>query len=168
MLVVVSDTHGTTDHRLRGHTRRAVREAEAVVHAGDFTTEAVVDAFESEATLYAVHGNSDDPTVRDRFPDCRTLTFGGVTVAVTHTRRGGRTALSLFGRERGADLVVFGHTHRPTVVDDGGPVLLNPGSHAEPRGNSAAHAELSRTESGLEGRVRTPDGDVLATFTVGE
>jgi hypothetical protein len=168
MLVILSDTHGTDDARLRGRTRDAVRDADAVVHAGDFTTATVLDAFEdAAATLYAVHGNADDPAVRERLPDARTLTFGGVTVAVTHTRRGGSTALSLLGRERGADVVVFGHSHRPTVVSGAaGPLLLNPGSHAEPRGNRAAHAELRRSASGLEGRLVTPAGDLLESFAV--
>jgi hypothetical protein len=168
MLAVLSDTHGTDDPRLRGRTREAVRDADVVVHAGDFTTDAVLDAFESEAeTLYAVHGNSDAPGVRDRLPGARTLTYGGATLAVTHARRGGSTALSLFGRERGADVVVFGHTHRPAVVEsDAGPLLLNPGSHAEPRGYRAAHAELERTESGLVGRLVTPAGDLLESFSV--
>lgn len=168
MLVALSDTHGTDGTRLRGRTRDAVHEADVVVHAGDFTTGTVLDAFEDAAeTLYAVHGNSDDPAVSDRLPDSRTLTFGGATFAVTHTRRGGATALSLFGRERGADVVVFGHSHRPTVVSgETAPVLLNPGSHAEPRGNRAAHAELERSASSVEGRLITPAGDVLERFSV--
>jgi putative phosphoesterase len=168
MLAVIADTHGTDDARLRGRTREAVVAADAVVHAGDFTTEAALDGLAATAgTLYAVHGNSDDPAVRERLPDARTLAFGGATIAVTHTRRGGRTGLSLFGRERGADLVVFGHSHRPTALADGdGPTLLNPGSHAEPRGKGAAHAELEATPSGLDGRIVTPAGDVLASFSV--
>jgi hypothetical protein len=168
MLAVLSDTHGTDDSRLRGRTREAVHEADVVVHAGDFTTTAVLDAFQDAAgTLHAVHGNADERAVQDRLPAARTLTFGGATVAVTHTRRGGATALSLFGRERDADVVVFGHTHRPTVAaGDGGPLLLNPGSHADPRGNRAAHAELERGAAGLEGRLVTPEGDLLESFAI--
>ncbi|WP_135366168.1 metallophosphoesterase [Halosimplex halophilum] len=49
MITVVSDTHGTDGHRLEGRTLEAVREADLVVHAGDFTTETVLDAFEAEA-----------------------------------------------------------------------------------------------------------------------
>ncbi|MFB6108059.1 MAG: metallophosphoesterase [Haloplanus sp.] len=189
MLVVVSDTHGRADHRLTDRTLAAVREADVVVHAGDFTTPAVLDSFhEVAARLVAVHGNADDAAVSDRLPDATTLTYAGVRVAVTHTRRGGATALSLFGRERGADLVVFGHTHRPTVRSpDAGPTLLNPGSYADPRGNRAAHAELRPVDAedgngdagagergdsetpatgGLRGVLRSPSGDELETFRV--
>jgi hypothetical protein len=169
MLVVVSDTHGTEDHRLRGRTLAAVREAEVVVHAGDFLAEPVLDAFEDVAAeLVAVYGNNDDDAIRDRLPADRVLEYAGVRIALTHghgTRRD-PTARSLFGRERDAALVVSGHSHRPGF-DDAGPVaLLNPGSHAEPRGYRPAHAELTPADGGLEGSISTPDGDVLETVTV--
>jgi len=183
MLVVCSDTHGTDDSHLLGRTREAVAAADLVIHAGDFTTPAVLDAFRSLADrLVAVHGNADTEAVRARLPPAATTTYAGVPVAVTHTERGGATGLSLFGRERGAALVVSGHTHRPTAVagDDGGPTLLNPGSHADPRGNRPGHAELwsvdadlppvvrdaDRPASGLVGVLRTPDGDVFDRIRV--
>lgn len=169
MLAVVSDTHAATDHRLRGRTLEAVREAELVVHAGDFTSGRVLDAFLGEAErFFGVAGNSDDATVCDRLPPARTFEFVGVRFAVTHTRRGGATALELFGRERDADVVVFGHSHRPAVDDSGAVALLNPGSHAEPRGHRAAHAELDRTDGGLRGRLVTPEGEAFEAFHVGD
>jgi hypothetical protein len=176
MLVVCSDTHGTDDARLTGRTREAVDAADLVVHAGDFTTPTVLDEFRDRAErLVAVHGNADTAAVRERLPPAATTTYAGVPVAVTHTERGGTTALSLFGRQRGAALVVSGHTHRPTVdVPETGPTLLNPGSHADPRGHRPAHAELwpagsddapdavaGAVASGLVGVLRTPAGDVL-------
>jgi putative phosphoesterase len=183
MLVVCSDTHGTDDPRLTGRTREAVRDADLVIHAGDFTSPSVLDAFhEAAARLVAVHGNADDAAVRERLPSAASTTYAGVPVAVTHTERGGQTARSLFGRQRGAALVVTGHTHRPSVVvPETGPTLLNPGSHADPRGNRPAHAELwtpgtddrpadvdpfDDAETGLVGVLRTPEGTVIERFRV--
>lgn len=167
MLVVCSDTHGTDGPRLEGRTREAVEAADLVVHAGDFGSLAAYEGFLAAADrLLAVYGNVDDLEVQERLPAARSLTYEGTTVTVTHRREGGETGLSLFGRERDADLVVFGHSHRPTVRD-GDPVLLNPGSHADPRGNRPGHAELEATESGLEGAIYTPDGDPIASVSVG-
>jgi putative phosphoesterase len=167
MLVVVSDTHARTDHRLSGRTLAAVREADVVVHAGDFNREPVLDAFQRVATeLHGVVGNTDDPGIRDRLPVARTLDYGGLRFAVTHTREGGPTALSLFGRERDADVVVSGHSHEPTLDVSGPVALLNPGSHAQPRGNRAAHAELSPVGGGLRCRLVTPDGAVFEEATL--
>jgi len=152
-----------------------------VIHAGDFTTTAVLDAFRDRADrLVAVHGNADTVAVQERLPPATTTTYAGVRIAVTHTERGGATALSLFGRQRGADLVVSGHTHRPTVdTPEAGPTLLNPGSHADPRGNRTAHAELwaagsdaapaevaDAVDSGLVGVLRSPEGTVLGRIRV--
>lgn len=167
VLVALSDTHGDADHRLDGRTLAAVREADLVIHAGDFTTERVLDAFVGESERFlGVRGNSDDPAVEERLPGARTLSYGDATIAVTHARGGGSTGLSLFGRERGADLVVYGHSHRPSFTDAGAVALLNPGSHAAPRGARAAHAELEAADGGLEGRLRTPSGEVFERFRV--
>jgi putative phosphoesterase len=167
MLTVVSDTHSTDGHRLSGRTLDAVREADTVVHAGDFMRESVLDAFERAASRFlGVAGNNDDAAIRRRLPEARTLTVGGCTFAVTHTRRGGPTALSLFGRQRGADVVLFGHSHRPTYDPGGDVVLVNPGSHAQPRGNRAAHAEFEPRGDRLEGRLVTVDGVVFEEFTI--
>jgi len=181
MLVVCSDTHGTDDARLTGRTLATADTADLVIHAGDFTTPAVLDEFRARADrLVAVHGNADTASIRERLPSAVTTTYAGVRIAVTHAERGGTTALSLFGRQRGAALVVSGHTHRPTVdTPETGPTLLNPGSHADPRGNRPGHAELwpagsddapeaavDAVASGLVGVLRSPDGDVIDRIRV--
>lgn len=169
MLTVVSDTHATDGHRLRGRTLEAVREAERVIHAGDFYREPVLDAFLGEnESLFGVVGNNDDAAIRERLPRERVVAYEGFTVAVRHLSRSGATGLATFGRECEADLVVFGHSHRPEFDDSAAVPLLNPGSHAQPRGNRPAHAELepAADESALAGRLVTPDGDVFERFTV--
>jgi putative phosphoesterase len=167
MLVVVSDTHARSDHRLSGRTLDAVRAAELVVHAGDFNREPVLDAFvDVSESFLGVYGNTDDSAIRDRLPVARNFEYGGLQFAVTHTRQGGPTALSLFGRERDADVVVSGHSHKPTLDVAGPVVLLNPGSHAQPRGNRAAHAELDPFDGGLRCRLVTPDGETFEQATL--
>lgn len=181
MITVVADTHGREDHRLEGRTLEAVREADLVIHAGDFRTEAVLDAFEEEAgELAAVSGNNDPPAVRERLPDERVVERAGVRVAVAHGHEHTETALSLFGRQSMADLVVVGHSHRPGFRRAGTVPVLNPGSHADPRQFRPAHAELEVVPDGddppsgegrssgreLAGRLVDPDGTVFETFTV--
>ncbi|AAG20525.1 conserved hypothetical protein [Halobacterium salinarum NRC-1] len=167
MIAVLADTHSDTDHALTGHARQAVADADAVVHAGDFTTESSLDAFHDAATrLHAVHGNADSPAVRDRLPPARTITTAGLRIALTHREPGGDTALSLFGRERGADIVVSGHTHTPTLTTTPTAVLLNPGSHADPRGSPAAHATLHPTDHGVRIAISTRDGDTIRSTHV--
>lgn len=167
MLVVLSDTHATETTRLVGAAADAVADAELVLHAGDFTTDAVLEGFHDVAAdLRAVHGNRDSDAVTDRLPTATTLSYAGVRIAATHRRRGGTTGLAMFGRERGADLVVSGHTHRPLVDQEGAVTLLNPGSHADPRGARQSFAVLEPTDDGLSGRLETVDGTVFERFDV--
>lgn len=168
MLVVCSDTHGSEMPDLPDQLAADVEKAEMVVHAGDFTTEAVLDGFhDATERLVAVHGNADDRGVQSRLPEATTIEYGGVRIAVTHTREGGPMELGVFGRSRDADLVVFGHSHQPTVSETGDLTLLNPGSHAQPRGNRPGYAVLEAVEEGrLEGELREPDGTRIDTVRV--
>jgi putative phosphoesterase len=133
MLAAVSDTHGRESPRLEGRTREAVGAADVVVHAGDFTTPAVLDGFEAACELRGVTGNNDPPALEERLPAERTVEWAGLRVAVVHGHEHAEVGLSMLGRERGVDLVVFGHSHAPGF-EDGAVPLLNPGSHADPRG----------------------------------
>jgi putative phosphoesterase len=173
MLAVLSDTHGRDDPRLAGRTEAVVDEADLVIHAGDFVTADVLEAFESRCDLRAVYGNNDPPAVRDRLPGERVVEWRGLRVAVTHGHDHSETALAMFGRQSNADLVVVGHSHDPGFRDGGAAGAiprLNPGSHADPRWYRPAHAELEwDDDAGLaRGRLVEPSGEVFERFSVAE
>ncbi|MBO4247664.1 metallophosphoesterase [Halomicrobium sp. IBSBa] len=162
MLAIISDTHGTDDHRLGGRTLTAVREADTVIHAGDFTTEAVYDAITAQATeLVAVAGNNEEPALRDRLPSTATVEWHGLRFVVVHGHEHSATALSLLARQEAADVVVVGHSHRPELSDTSEWLLVNPGSYADPRRYRPAHAELVDTGGALRATLYEPDGTVI-------
>ena len=165
MIAIFSDTHSPRGHELEGEALAAAREADVVVHAGDFTSVAALEAFQNDVdTLLAVHGNADSAAVRDRLPGERVVEAEGVRIVVTHRPEGGEVGLAMLGRSKAADIVVFGHTHRPTVIENGELVLLNPGSHAQPRGHRPGFAVLEPTAEGVSGRVLEPDGTLIEEF----
>ncbi|MCU4925823.1 metallophosphoesterase [Halobacteria archaeon AArc-dxtr1] len=167
MLAIFSDTHSDRGHELTDAASHIAREADAVVHAGDFTSVAALEAFQAlPSRLYAVHGNADGLAVRDRLPTERVLDHDGVRLAVTHRRDGGQTALSLFGRANDADVVVSGHTHRPALVETDDTLLLNPGSHAQPRGNRPGFAALERVDDRVEVRLLDLEGAVVESVPI--
>lgn len=159
MLAIVSDTHGRTDHRLERRTLEAIREADVVVHAGDFTTEAVYDAFDELATdLVAVAGNNDEPGLAEILPDVATLEWADRRFLVVHGHEHTETSLGLLARERDADVVVVGHSHRPGIEAFGEKLLVNPGSYADPRRYRPAHVEVESEAGGVRVRLRRPNG----------
>ena len=162
MLALLADTHGTEDPRLEGRAARAVDHAAAVVHAGDFTTPAVHEALEAaagDARLYGVHGNSDAPALREGLPATRTVDALDRRFVVVHGHEHDRTALSLLARQEEADCVVVGHTHRPGIGTVGDVALVNPGSHADPRGGPATHGEVRRRGETVAVAIVGRDGD---------
>lgn len=78
----------------------------------------------------------------------------GVRIFLTHGHlfgvKTGLTRLLLEGKRVGAQLVLFGHTHRPYLAEHDGVWLLNPGSCSAMQGsyavltveNGGFHAEL--------------------------
>lgn len=167
MIAVCSDTHGTDGTRLEGRAREAVDQADLVLHAGDFTTSAVLGAFERACgRLVAVHGNVDEATVRSQLAASETIDVGDRRILLVHGHEHSGTGLAMAGREAGADLVISGHSHRPGVVDAGDVTLLNPGSHADPRGSIPTHAELEPVDGGLGGAILDRAGATVERFRV--
>ncbi|MFQ3319053.1 MAG: putative phosphoesterase [Natronomonas sp.] len=167
MLAVLADTHGTESPRLDGRTEDAVDAADLVVHAGDYMTADVLDAFEARCDLRGVAGNNDPPAIHDRLPAERVVEWAGLRIVVVHGHEHAETSLAMLGRQSNADLVIFGHSHDPEAVQATVP-LLNPGSHAEPRWNRPAHAELEWDDEDdlAHGRLVEPSGEVFERFIV--
>lgn len=133
---MVSDTHlgpATIDH-LPDEVWAMADRADAVLHAGDVTEEAVLHALAARAPVHAVLGNNDH-SLRGRLPETLELDLSGVTVALVHDSgtTAGRAA-RMASRFPGADVVVFGHSHDP-LVEPGldGQLLVNPGSPTQRR-----------------------------------
>lgn len=131
-IIVFSDSHGRTS--LMRDVMIAHPDAELFVHLGDGNAEFVRLADELSRPAFSVRGNCDMFT--SGVPDTATLELGGYRIMLTHghlfSAKSGTYALIREGMARNADLVLFGHTHRPLerTVDLGERymTLFNPGS----------------------------------------
>lgn len=136
MIAVVSDTHMPKGkRRLPEKCAELIGAAEAVIHAGDFSEASVLHELEALCpVVLGVFGNVDEPWLRHRLPETRTVEVGGRTVAVVHDAgpRQGRLG-RLRARFPEADAVVFGHSHLPLLEEEGGFQIFNPGSPTERR-----------------------------------
>ena len=124
---IISDTHGL----VRADVHTALAGVEVILHAGDVGGDDVLDELALIAPIRAVYGNTDAPG-DPRLSQSIELTIGGVSIHVSHGHEvGSPTPVKLLERYS-ADVVVFGHTHRPLIAGGGGRLALNPGA-AGPR-----------------------------------
>jgi putative phosphoesterase len=131
-VAVISDTHLPRGaRRLPEACLRELRDADAILHAGDIAS---VGAYEALCALgppvYAVVGNVDEPALGEVLPEERVVELGGVTFGMRHIAV---SEESLLERFPGCAAVVFGHSHLPVVERRGAVWLLNPGSPTERR-----------------------------------
>lgn len=123
---LVSDTHGL----VRPSLAAALDGVSLILHAGDVGGESVLRALKAIAPVRAVLGNVDPPgpPLESRI----TMEAGGLSIHVSHGHELGSPAPDkLLSRYR-ADVIVFGHTHKPVVHREGTRLVVNPGA-AGPR-----------------------------------
>lgn len=121
---VISDTHGL----VRPEALDALRGCELIVHAGDIGGLDVLSALAAIAPVEAVRGNNDRGAWADDVPHDRVVEFGGLSIYVVHEP----VDVPADPAALGYDVVVTGHTHRPSIEERAGVLFVNPGS-AGPR-----------------------------------
>jgi putative phosphoesterase len=138
---VVSDTHFPRFGRaLPRALERGLRRAGVtrILHLGDMTDLLAVPLFEAIAPFDAVAGNNDGAAIRERFGRRKVVRVEDVRIGMVHGdgRRGttASRALDAFGEDE-ADVILFGHSHRPLVARHGRLLIANPGSPTDKRMN---------------------------------
>jgi len=142
---VIADTHGL----LRPEPVAALASVDLIVHAGDIGSAALLDELARIAPVLAVRGNNDRDAWAAPLPETVTAEIAGVRVHVIHDLKMLRDPAGL-----GVDVVISGHSHKPSVTRRPGLLLLNPGS-AGPRRFSLpiAVARLSLGPSGARAEI---------------
>jgi putative phosphoesterase len=157
-LVLLADTHVPRRARdLPDELWAQIDRADAVVHAGDWSDESLLDQLtERAAQLIACWGNNDGDELRARLPEIARATLEGVRLGVVH-----ETGASA-GREKRMsaaypelDMLVFGHSHIPwDTTTPTGLRLLNPGSPTDRRRQPTPTYMTARISDGRLAEVR--------------
>jgi putative phosphoesterase len=136
IVAAIGDTHLPRGSReLPEECVRRLRAADAILHTGDHSSLASLEELRALGPpVHAVHGNVDEPALREALPAALTVELGGVRLALTHDAgpREGREA-RLAARFPGCAAVLYGHTHLPQAERVDGVWILNPGSPTERR-----------------------------------
>jgi len=127
VLGLISDTHGL----VRPGVHDALTGVELILHAGDVGGSTILDELRLIAPVRAVFGNTDPPGE----PGLETeiaLEVGGLRVHVSHGHEVGSPTPAKLAARYDADVIIYGHTHRPLVTRHDGRLFVNPGA-AGPR-----------------------------------
>jgi putative phosphoesterase len=132
---LISDTHGL----LRPEAVTFLRGSDRIVHAGDIGGAHILAELSALAPVTAVRGNNDKGPWAEAVADTEVLQVGDVFIYVIHDI----ADLDLDPVAAGIHVVMFGHTHRPSVRERDGVLYVNPGSSGPRRFNlPVAVAEL--------------------------
>ncbi len=120
----VSDTHGL----LRPELCVALAGVSHILHAGDVGDPAILTELAHIAPVTAIRGNIDTHGPCATLPAIEVLELAGCLITIVHAIED----LDLNPRAAGIDVVLYGHSHKPSAERRQGVLYLNPGS-AGPR-----------------------------------
>jgi len=151
-LGVIADTHGL----LRPEVFEVFSEVDHILHAGDLGPAELLAELESLAPVTAVYGNTDGFDVRTRLPQVARVELEGFRIVVTHGDQFGSPTPELVQQAfPDAEILIFGHTHRPllTLVDVV-VTVMNPGVAGHRRFNLPPSVGILELEPGIPPRGR--------------
>lgn len=130
-ILIISDSHGRNTYLDRVLT--SVGPIDMLLHMGDLEGSENYIMSKAGCPVEMVSGNNDYFT---DIPRDKIVRVGSYKVFMTHGHRYqvnfGLDTIKQAGRERGVDIVMFGHTHVP-LIDYDDIIIVNPGSISQPR-----------------------------------
>ena len=121
---LISDTHGL----LRPQAIDFLQGSDLIVHGGDICDGAILTALAAIAPVIAVRGNNDHGGWAERLRESELFRVGDAFIYAIHDV----AAIDIEPRAAGVQVVVSGHSHRPSIRGVDGVLFVNPGS-AGPR-----------------------------------
>lgn len=131
-VLIVSDTHRHNENYLKVLER--VAPLDMVIHCGDSEGSEYLICEGAECPVMIVTGNND---FFSELPRELEFCIGNYKVWLTHGHNYyvsmGNETIKKEAKAKGADIVIYGHTHRPVVELEGDIIAINPGSLTYPR-----------------------------------
>ena len=121
---VISDTHGI----VRPEVAQAFDGVDLILHAVDVGNAEVLKELGSIARVIAVRGNNDIGPWAKSIPETEVVRIGRVGIYILHNLK----EVEGDPADRSCQVVISGHSHRPSIEMRDGVLFLNPGS-AGPR-----------------------------------
>ena len=121
---LISDTHGLMPEK----ALTALKGSDLIIHAGDVGKPGIIEQLLAVTPVVAVRGNIDKGAWASQLPMTAVVEAHSVLIYVLHDIQ----QLDLAPAAAEFNIVVSGHSHKPSRTERNGVVYLNPGS-AGPR-----------------------------------
>lgn len=136
LIGLISDTHiPDRAKQIPQNVLDSFKDVDLIIHAGDLTTQSVIDELEEIAPVMAIQGNMDRVAGFD-LPKARVIDVEGVRIGVAHGEvypRADTQQLLYLAKQLDVNILVTGHSHQPKIEQVEDILLLNPGSPIVPR-----------------------------------
>ena len=159
-ILIVSDTHGRLGNVEM--VLEKVKPIDMMIHCGDIERDEEYLRMIAGCPVYMVSGNNDWGLALDRE---LMIQIGKYRVMATHGHHYSvyydLNALAQVAKDKGADVVMFGHTHVYMLKKEDGVIYFNPGSTSFPKnGNPATYGVMD----GMHLEIRKLDDDLPVKF----
>jgi len=151
-LGIISDTHGL----LRPAVFEVFQDVDHILHGGDVGKPEILIELQAIAPVTAVYGNTDGSELRMLLPPVAKLRLEGLDIVVTHgDQLEAISPLTLHAQFPEADIIVYGHTHKPLLeLVDRTVTVMNPGSAGPRRFDLPVSVGIMELEPGIPPRAR--------------
>jgi len=141
---------------LRRQVFEIFREVDHILHGGDVGRSDLLIELGVVAPVTAVYGNSDGFDLRSQLPQVAEIELDGFSIVVTHGDQFGRpNPAKLHEAFPKAEIIIFGHSHRPLLeLVDKTVTVMNPGGAGAPRFGIPPSVGILELEAGIPPRGR--------------
>ncbi len=126
-IAVLSDTHG--NRALAVSSLDIHGDFDFIIHLGDTTDDAEIIGLALECDIITIAGNCD---AGEKYPRSAAMEIAGKRFFFCHGDRfhvkSGLDGLYQKALAAGADVVLYGHTHIPSIEEINGIMFVNPGT----------------------------------------
>jgi putative phosphoesterase len=136
LIGVVSDTHGL----LRPELLSALAGVAHILHAGDIGDPSILAELRRIAPITAIRGNIDTHGPCAELPATEAIELAGCLIYIVHNLED----LDLNPQAASIGVVLYGHSHQPSIEQRNGVLYLNPGSAGPRRFNLPITCALLR------------------------
>jgi putative phosphoesterase len=120
LIAVLSDTHAL----LRPELLPLLAGVDHILHAGDVGNPDILETLSQIAPVTAIRGNIDRFGPCANLPATEAIELGGCLIYMLHAI----DDLDIQPQAAGFCVVIYGHSHKPSIQERQGVLYLNPGS----------------------------------------